>query len=92
MRRKGRTVDQAAKKPETYTFFVGNQKYETHQPQLTGAQIKAYVPDVAPGSKLSLEGHGHDPDRIIADDELVSLDAHHGGPLRFTLVPPANFG
>lgn len=91
-RRKGGTVNQSIKKLETYKFFVGNQKYETDQAQLTGAQIKAYVPDVAPGTKLSLEGHGNDPDRIIADDELVSLDEHHGGPRRFTLVPPANFG
>lgn len=85
-------VNQAAKKPETYKFFVGNQKYETDQPQLTGAQIKAYAPDVPPGTKLSLEGHGNEPDRILADDELVSLDERHGGPRRFTLVPPANFG
>lgn len=80
------------KKNEIYKFFVGPVKYETDQPQLTGAQIKAYVPDVPPGTKLSLEGHGHDPDRIVRDDELVSLDEPQGGPRRFTLVPPANFG
>lgn len=85
-------MNQAVNKSKTYKFFVGNEKYETDQAQLTGAQIKAYVPDVAPGTKLSLEGHGHDPDRIIADDELVSLAEQHGGPHRFTLVPPANFG
>lgn len=85
-------MNQAINKPKTYKFFVGNEKYETDQAQLTSAQIKAYVPDVAPGTKLSLEGHGHDPDRIVADDELVSLDEQHGGPRRFTLVPPANFG
>lgn len=80
------------KPPKIYKFFVGQQKYETDQAQLTGAQIKAYVPNVEPGTKLSLEGHGNEPDRIIADDELVSLDERHGGPRRFTLVPPANFG
>jgi hypothetical protein len=79
------------KKPKTYTFFVGSQKYETMERALTGAQIKAYVPDVPPGTKLSLEGHGHETDRIIADDEKVSMDHGHG-PRRFTLVPPANFG
>lgn len=79
------------KKPKTYKFFVGSEKFETTEPELTGAQIKAYVPDVVPGTKLSLEGHGHDPDRIIADDETVSLEDAHG-PCRFTLVPPANFG
>ena len=79
------------KKPKIYRFFVGSEKYETRERELTGAQIKAYVPDVPPGTKLSLEGHGHDPDRIIADDEKVSMDDGHG-PRRFTLVPPANFG
>lgn len=85
-------MSQTDKKHETYKFFVGKEKYETNQQQLTGAQIKAYVPDVPTGTKLSLEGHGHDPDRIIADDEVMSLDEGHGGPRRFTLVPPANFG
>lgn len=85
-------MNQAVNKPKTYNFFVGNEKHETDQTQLTGAQIKAYVPDVAPGTKLSLEGHGNDPDRIIADDELVPLNEQQGGPCRFTLVPPANFG
>ena len=80
------------RKDESYKFFVGNAKYESDQPQLTGSQIKAYVPDVPPGTKLSLEGHGVDPDRIISDDELVALDERQGGPSRFTLVPPANFG
>ncbi len=79
-------------KNKTYKFFVGSEKYETTERELTGAQIKAYVPDVPTGTKLSLEGHGHDPDRIIADDEVVSMDESHGGPRRFTLVPPANFG
>ena len=79
-------------KPKTYKFFVGNDKFETDQAALTGAQIKAYVAGVPPGTKLSLEGHGNDPDVIIADDETVSLDEPHGGPRRFTLVPPANFG
>ena len=40
---------------------------------------------------LVLEGHGNDPDRIIADDELVSLDKDKG-PLRFSSAPKANFG
>ena len=70
---------------------MGSEKYETRERELTDAQIKAYVPDVPLGTKLSLEGHGHDPDRIIADDEKVSMDDGHG-LRRFTLVPPANFG
>jgi hypothetical protein len=79
------------KTSRTFTFFVGSQQYETTERVLTGAQIKAYVPDVPPGSKLSLEGLGHLPDRIVADDERVLMNDRLG-PRRFTLVPPANFG
>jgi len=76
---------------EKYFYFVGNDKYETDLPELTGAQIKARVPNLDPTFQLSLEGHGNDPDRLIADDEVVSLEKDKG-PVRFTLVPPANFG
>jgi hypothetical protein len=76
---------------ETYFFFVGGKKYETDQPALTGLQIKARVTDWDPSHDLVLEGHGNDPDRIIADDELVSLDKDKG-PLRFSSAPKANFG
>lgn len=78
-------------KPPTYTFFVGREKFETDQPVLTGLQIKAKVPDWDPSHDLVLEGHGDDPDRVIRDDEEVSLEKVHG-PLRFSSVPKANFG
>lgn len=78
-------------KPKTYFFFVNGQKFETDQPALTAAQIKARVAGVEPGDKLSLEGRGDDPDRMLADDELVELEKDHG-PLRFTIVPSASFG
>lgn len=76
---------------EKYFYFVGNDRYESDLPELTGAQIKARVPNLDPAFQLSLEGHGNDPDRIIADNEVVSLKKDKG-PVRFTLVPPANFG
>ena len=74
-----------------YIFFIGHDKYQSDQPQLTGAQIKARVADLEPGTVLTLEGHGNDPDQVIADDDVVNLDTDHG-PLRFELVPPATFG
>lgn len=83
--------DQQQHKPQTYHYFVNNVRYETDQPTLTGAQIKARIPNLEPGTGLSLEGHGNDPDRLIGDDEVVKLDTGHG-PARFTLVPPATFG
>lgn len=75
----------------TYTFFVNGKPYKTDKKNLTGAQIKAMVSDWDPTHDLSLEGEGDDPDRIIADDETISLDPKHG-IRRFSSVPKANFG
>lgn len=80
-----------AKRPKIYHFFVNGVKYETDQPKLTGLQIKARVPNWDQSHDLVLEGHGDDPDRIIADDEVVALDGAHGR-VRFSSVPKANFG
>ena len=76
---------------KAYTFFVNGKPYETDKKKLTGAQIKSMVPDWDPQHDLSLEGEGDDPDRIIADDEVVSLAPKHG-VRRFSSVPKANFG
>lgn len=78
-------------KPKRYFFFVNNEKFDTDQHELTAAQIKARIANVEPGDKLSLDGHGDQPDRLLADDELVQLEKDHG-PLRFTIVPSASFG
>lgn len=84
--------DQAVKKPK-YFYFVGEKKYESDDATITGAQIKARIVDLEPGTGLSLEGHGNDPDQMIGDADTVSLEIGHGhGPLHFTLVPPATFG
>lgn len=75
----------------SFTFFVNGVKYESDQAALTGLQIKARVPDWDQSHDLMLEGHGHDPDQIIQDDQLVQLDVQTG-PRRFSSVPKANFG
>jgi len=75
-----------------FEFFVNGTKYETDQPALTGLQIKARVTNWEPTNDLVLEGHGNDPDQVIADDQLVQLEKEHGGPKRFSSVPKANFG
>ncbi|WP_375461438.1 multiubiquitin domain-containing protein [uncultured Enterovirga sp.] len=80
-----------APKPKLYAFFVNGVRYESRQRNLTGLQIKARVTNWDPNHDLVLEGHGHDPDRVIADDESVDLDTEHG-PRRFSSVPKANFG
>ena len=83
-------VKEAKHHPELSVFFVDNARYETDQCVLTGAQIKAKVPDWPAGDGLLLEGHDHEPDRLINDDERVDLAEH--APRRFVRVPPATFG
>jgi hypothetical protein len=73
------------------SFFVNGQKYTTDADALTGLQIKAKVPNWDPNHDLVLEGHGDDPDRVIKDEELVSLEKDKG-PRRFSSAPKANFG
>lgn len=80
-----------ADKEETFTFFVGNRKYETDQASLTGLQIKARVEDWDQSHDLVLEGRGNDPDQIVNDETIIPL-AKDRGPLRFSSAPKANFG
>jgi hypothetical protein len=76
---------------QEYFYFVDDKKYETDQAVLTGAQIKAQIPNLDRTYSLVLEGTGKEPDQIIGDDTPVSLKKDEG-PKRFTLVPPATFG
>jgi len=84
------------KKPEPpkYFYFVGHDKYDTDQESVTGAYVKSRVPNFPEGAGLQLDGIGDEPDILISDDTVVPLDLGHGegGPRRFTIVPPANFG
>ena len=77
---------------KVYLFFIDTAKYETDFPELTGAQIKAKVPNWDPVWGLLLEGHGNDPDRYIGDSDSVSLVSEHEGVHKFRHVPPATFG
>lgn len=79
-----------AKPSKGYHFFVNGQRYETEEAKLTGLQIKARVANWDASHDLVLEGHGDDPDRVIADDEEVMLDVKPAR--RFSSVPKANFG
>lgn len=87
IRKAEKEIEEAAR---PYIFFIGKEEFETHHHRLTGAQIKAMVPNWQAGYGLELEGHGDEPDRIIADHEVVQLHKHH--PLHFISVPPATFG
>lgn len=84
-------TSRAGKPPKKVFFFVSDQKIETDHSPLTGAQIKALVPNWTAGYGLLLEGRGDDPDILVADDQSISLEKDHG-PLHFTPVPPASYG
>lgn len=79
------------KKPTKHIYFVDNVKYETDHSALTGAQIKAQIPNFDQSYQLFLEEHSDKPDQLITDDTTVSLDKEKG-PRRLYTVPPATFG
>jgi hypothetical protein len=76
---------------ERFFYFVDHTKYETDQASLTGAQIKARIPNFDHSYSLFLEEHGTGQDQLIADETVVSLEKDKG-PRRFFTVPPATFG
>lgn len=79
-------------KPEVeYHYFVDGVKYHTDQPELTGAQIMAKIPDWDSANSLVLEGDGAEPDEVIRPSTIVELKGRET-PAHFAIVPPATFG
>jgi hypothetical protein len=76
---------------EKYSYFVDGVKYDWGQEKVTGAQIRAQLPDSHKTYGLFLEGNGKDPDQKIEDSTVVNLEKEKG-PRRFYTVPPATFG
>jgi hypothetical protein len=89
---KAMVADQG-KKPEheKFFYFVDGTKYESDAPQMTAGDIKARLPNAEPGDKLSIDGHGDEPDILLNDTDIVDLHKEKG-PVRLTLVPSASFG
>lgn len=84
-------TDIAKNSSEKFFYFVDGVKYESDEEVLTGAQIKARIPNFDNALLLMLEGVGKEPDSIVTDDTSVSLAKEHG-PRRFFTTPPATFG
>jgi hypothetical protein len=76
---------------DKFFYFVDDVKYETDQETVTGALIKAKIPNFDQSYSLFLETPGGAPDQLITDETVVSLKKEHG-PRRFITVPPASFG
>lgn len=72
-------------------YFVDGEKFETNEPNTTGAIIKSKLPVDKRGYSLFLQGQGNDADQLINDDTSVNLESGHA-PKRFYTVPPASFG
>jgi hypothetical protein len=75
--------------PEKFKFSVDGRPFETDQPSLTGAQVKA-IASIDPSFGLFLESHGNRPDQQIADHQAVDLS--EPGREQLYTVPPATFG
>lgn len=78
-------------------FFYLDEKIEVDRSVLTGAEVKAAIQARVASLDLShdlvLEGHGHDQDRAVGDDEPVDLSHGHGQrPKHFFTRPPTSFG
>lgn len=80
-----------AKPAKKYFYFVDGTKYDSNEPSMRAADILSRVPNAEPGDKLSIDGQGDDPDRLLNDDDRVEFEKDKG-PVRMTLVPSASFG
>jgi hypothetical protein len=74
-----------------YHFFVGDTRYDWDDRTITTEQVKQLAGAEA-GDGLLLEGHGHDPDAVMTEGQVIDLSPAHGGVLRFRLEPAAGFG
>lgn len=72
-----------------YIYFVDKDKFEVDEPEISGALIKVKLSEEKRGYPLYLEGHGNDPDQLITDTTIVSLEQ---GAKHLYTVPPATFG
>src|SRR5260370_1182450 len=72
-----------------FHYSVDGKEFKTSDAALTGAQIKALIPDFNPAYQLVLEGRGTHGDKVITDNDSVDLNVHP--PCQFYTVPPATF-
>lgn len=79
----------SGKPAKRYKINVDGRQLETLEAHLTGLQIKVLA-GVEAAFALFLEQHGQNPDRQIADNDLIDLEQH--GREAFYTAPPANYG
>lgn len=80
-----------AEGPKQPFYFVDGKRYESEHTTLTGLQIKTRIPDFDTTFDLFQESKGDEPDRLVRDNDTITL-SFDKGPVRFYTVPPATFG
>ena len=71
-----------------HTVLINGIAYQVRLDRLDGLQIRA-LGALAPGDDLVLEGKGDEPDRVLGDDEIITLTQ---GPIQLFSRPPTMFG
>lgn len=71
-----------------YVVFVNHSRFEVDLPQLQVVQIRALA-GIHGDHELIVEGAGASEDRLLGDDDVVSLEH---GPLHIFTKPPTVFG
>lgn len=71
-----------------YVIEFNGERLQVDQSELSGAQIRALF-GVEPSWNLVLEAKGAEPDILVSDDQIVSLEHR---PVRIFSMPPAMFG
>ena len=77
----------ADEKPTRFVIHIDGIKYDVAEKYLTGRQLKALAGKDAQ-YQIFLEQQGNSPDKLIGDDESVSVQ----NGMHFYTVPPATFG
>ena len=77
--------------PQTYRYTVDGQSYETERSMITGALLRARLPEEKRGFGIFLEGIGNAPDRWLNDQDQIALEQGKN-PQRFYTSPSAMFG
>ena len=72
--------------PLAHRYYVDNVIYVHDRSTITGAEIKARVPDYGPGWSLYRHGKGNDPDVLVQDTDVMVLS---GERLMLAALPPA---
>lgn len=75
------------KGPKHFEIFIDAKRFEVEQTTMTGAQLKALA-SIDPSYQLFLEMQGHDDDKLIGDNESVSIKSG----LHFFAIPATTFG